>query len=131
MQNCVLIIFTKVCINCLRALPKYSNSGNLRRMPCRPRRIFMQVILHKKQKFLLRVTKYPELFRQNNLRKNVHLHNLNLRCKNTPGGLGSYIDHLQAHIGEVESMVPDEYYDAKNKRLLLMNIRDADGVAHL
>src|SRR5687768_14459010 len=51
--------------------------------------------------------------------------------KNTPGGFGSYIDHFQAHIGELESMVPDEYYDAKKKRLLLMNIRDADGMAHL
>ena len=50
---------------------------------------------------------------------------------NTPGGLGSYIDHFQAHIGELETIVPNEYTDAKKKRLLLSNIREADGVAHL
>ena len=50
---------------------------------------------------------------------------------NTPGGLGAYIDQFQAHLGELETIVPSEYTDAKKKRLLLMNIREADGVAHL
>src|SRR5688572_5793765 len=48
-----------------------------------------------------------------------------------PGGLSAYIDHFQAHVGELETIVPTEYTDAKKKRLLLLNIREADGVAHL
>lgn len=50
---------------------------------------------------------------------------------NTPGGLGAYIDQFQAHAGELETIIPTEYTDAKKKRLLLLNIREADGVAHL
>ena len=48
-----------------------------------------------------------------------------------PGGLSAYIDQFQAHVGELETIVPTEHTDAKKKRLLLLNIREADGVAHL
>jgi hypothetical protein len=49
----------------------------------------------------------------------------------TPGEIGTYIDQFQANIGELETILPNEYNDDKKKRLLLMNIREADGIAHL
>ena len=47
------------------------------------------------------------------------------------GGMQSYIDHFQAYIGELESIAPSEYSDSRKKRMLLNNIRNAEGVAHL
>ena len=44
---------------------------------------------------------------------------------------GAYIDQFQAHIGELETIVSNEYTEAKKKRLVLVNKREADGVAHL
>ena len=49
----------------------------------------------------------------------------------TSGGMASYIDQFQAYVGELETIAPEEYTDSRKKRLLLANIRDAEGVAHL
>ena len=50
---------------------------------------------------------------------------------NQPGGMAAYIDQFQAYIGELETIAPLEYTDSRKKRLLIANIRDAEGVAHL
>src|SRR6476620_11095014 len=52
-------------------------------------------------------------------------------ANNNSGGLGAYIDQFQANIGELETIIPRDYNDDKKKRLLLLSIREADGVAHL
>ena len=48
-----------------------------------------------------------------------------------PGGMAAYIDQFQAYNGELDTIAPVEYSDSKKKRMLLANIRDAEGVAHL
>ena len=45
--------------------------------------------------------------------------------------MAAYIDQFQAYIGELDTIAPMEYSDSKKKRMLLANIRDAEGVAHL
>ena len=48
-----------------------------------------------------------------------------------PGSMAAFIDKFQAYVAELETMIPADYTDARKKRLLLTNIRDAEGVAHL
>ena len=48
-----------------------------------------------------------------------------------PGGMAGYIDKFQAYVAELETMIPKDYTEARKKRLLLTNIREAEGVAHL
>jgi hypothetical protein len=50
---------------------------------------------------------------------------------NTPGGMAAYIDKFQSYIAELEVLAPFDYTDARKKRSLLANIRDAEGVSHL
>ena len=50
---------------------------------------------------------------------------------NEPGGMAAYIDQFQAYVGELDTIAPMEYSDSKKERMLLANIRDAEGVAHL
>ena len=47
-----------------------------------------------------------------------------------PGGMAIFIDKFQACVAELETMIPQDYIDPCRKRLLLTNIRDAEGVAH-
>ena len=47
------------------------------------------------------------------------------------GGMATYIDKFQAIIAELEVLAPDEYSDDRKKRLLLANVQQASGVAHL
>lgn len=42
-----------------------------------------------------------------------------------------FIDKYQSYLAELEVFAPRDYYDFKKKRMLLSNIKDAEGVAHL
>jgi hypothetical protein len=50
---------------------------------------------------------------------------------NEPGGMQAYIDRFQAYMAELTAIKPNDYNDDRKKRLLLINIRQAQGVAHL
>ena len=47
------------------------------------------------------------------------------------GGIVKYIDTFEVIVQELESIAPLDYSDSRKKRLLLANIREAAGVAHL
>src|SRR5687767_4305048 len=48
-----------------------------------------------------------------------------------PGGMATFIDKFQNYMAELDVIAPNEYSDAKKKRMLLTSIRGAQGVAHL
>ena len=47
------------------------------------------------------------------------------------GGIATYIDKLQVIVQELETLDPDDYGDARKKRLLLTNVKSAAGTEHL
>src|SRR6476661_9998654 len=49
----------------------------------------------------------------------------------TPGGMATYIDRLQAHLAELETIQPSDYSDSRKKRMLLTNVRSATGMMYL
>lgn len=48
-----------------------------------------------------------------------------------PGGMATYIDKLQAHLAELETIQPGDYSDSRKKRMLLSGIRTAPGMLYL
>ena len=49
----------------------------------------------------------------------------------TPGGMAAYIDRLQAHLAELETIQPSDYGDSRKKRNLLSNVRTATSMLYL
>ena len=47
------------------------------------------------------------------------------------GGMVAYIDRYQSLVAQLEVIAPHDYTDSRKKRTLLLNIRNAQGVAHL
>lgn len=50
---------------------------------------------------------------------------------NEPGGMQAYIDRFQAYMAELTAIKPRDYTDDRKKRLLLINVSQASGIAHL
>ena len=49
----------------------------------------------------------------------------------TSGEMSSYIDQFQAYDRDLETITSEVYTNFRKKRLLLVHIRDAEGVTHL